>query len=69
MSYSGRLGSVSEDREDNVSVRNSTRRLLRGGSFFNQPSDVRSALRDSSLPGDRITNFGFRPGRTYNLSP
>ena len=44
------------------------RRVLRGGSFFNQASDVRSANRTFNQPGDRFSSNGFRPARTYHLS-
>ena len=40
-------------------------RLLRGGSFNNRPSNVRSAYRLFYRPTYRFTNFGFRPSRTY----
>jgi formylglycine-generating enzyme required for sulfatase activity len=40
-------------------------RLLRGGSFINHSSVVRSALRNLSLrPGNRVYNVGFRLART-----
>jgi formylglycine-generating enzyme required for sulfatase activity len=45
-------------------------RVLRGGSFADQSSIVRSASRSHSLPpGLRFFNLGFRAARTYNLSP
>ena len=44
-------------------------RLLRGGSFFGQTSVVRSAYRNSNRPDSRLSNYGFRPARTYILSP
>jgi len=70
VSYSGSLGSVSEDREDNATLRDSVRRLLRGGSFILLSSDVRSATRPYTLPPTYRDNFiGFRPSRTYPLSP
>jgi formylglycine-generating enzyme required for sulfatase activity len=40
-------------------------RLLRGGTFDDQPAVVRSAGRDWFAPSDRYTSFGFRPSRTY----
>jgi formylglycine-generating enzyme required for sulfatase activity len=46
-----------------------TSRLLRGGSFFFQSSYVRSAFRYNNRPPTRYVVIGFRPSRTYNLSP
>jgi formylglycine-generating enzyme required for sulfatase activity len=50
-------------------VRNNDGRLLRGGSFLGHTSVVRSAFRNFYQPSDRLDNIGFRPSRTYNLSP
>ena len=69
LDYSRILGSVSEEREDSVAVKNSARRLLRGGSFGVRSSDVRSAYRSFNRPPNRYNNSGFRPARTYNESP
>jgi formylglycine-generating enzyme required for sulfatase activity len=44
-------------------------RVLRGGSFLNLTSYVRSAFRYAYQPVNRNTNFGFRAARTYHLSP
>jgi formylglycine-generating enzyme required for sulfatase activity len=44
-------------------------RVLRGGSFDGRTSFVRSAYRNNDHPDDRYLNYGFRPARTYNLSP
>jgi formylglycine-generating enzyme required for sulfatase activity len=41
-------------------------RLLRGGSFANQASLVRSAFRLWYAPAVRNGLFGFRPSRTYH---
>ena len=41
-------------------------RLLRGGAFNYQPAFVRSANRIRFAPASRISNFGFRPSRTYH---
>jgi formylglycine-generating enzyme required for sulfatase activity len=65
--YTRNLGSVSEDREDDVSLKDSVRRLLRGGSFGIRSSDVRSAYRSFNRPPNRYNNSGFRPSRTYDL--
>ncbi len=44
-------------------------RVMRGGSFDNVAPDLRSALRYVNNPDIRIIYYGFRPARTYNLSP
>jgi len=41
--------------------------VLRGGSFGNQASIVRSAFRLSNLPSDRVNVLGIRPARTFPL--
>ena len=41
-------------------------RLLRGGTFGNQPASVRSAYRLRDAPSNRDTGNGFRPSRTYH---
>jgi hypothetical protein len=43
----------------------SRQRLLRGGSFNNQPSNVRSANRNWNQPANRNNNYGFRPASTW----
>ena len=40
-------------------------RLLRGGTFIYQPSNVRSANRNWNRPAYRGNYNGFRPARTY----
>ena len=59
-------GSVVEDPTGPAS---GSSRLLCGGSFTNQSSFVRSAFRNYYQPTNRYLNIGFRPSRTYNLSP
>jgi formylglycine-generating enzyme required for sulfatase activity len=54
---------------DPIGPGSGSRRVLRGGSFFDPSSNVRSAVRDSYLPDLRFSLYGFRPARTYNLSP
>jgi len=44
---------------------NENHRLLRGGSFFDQPARVRSAVRSRNAPSSRYSVDGFRPARTY----
>ena len=43
---------------------NCQRRVLRGGSWVNNPSLLRSAIRIRSNTGNRVNNFGFRLSRT-----
>jgi len=40
-------------------------RLMRGGSFYFPPADVRSAYRFPCAPAFRYADYGFRPSRTY----
>ena len=40
-------------------------RLLRGGSFHTNATDLRSAYRDYDRPDNRINFSGFRVARTY----
>ncbi|MBT6153301.1 MAG: formylglycine-generating enzyme family protein, partial [Planctomycetaceae bacterium] len=40
-------------------------RVVRGGSFYDQTSKVRSADRSGLQPVNRVTVIGFRPTRTY----
>ena len=44
-------------------------RVLRGGSFFDASSDVRSTLRRNNLTSYRDETIGFRPTRMYELPP
>jgi formylglycine-generating enzyme required for sulfatase activity len=41
-------------------------RVLRGGSWLNEPQVVRSANRNWNTPGTRYRNVGFRLARTNN---
>jgi formylglycine-generating enzyme required for sulfatase activity len=47
-----------------VSGGDCSRRVLRGGSWFNTPSILRSAFRNWDSPGDRYYYVGFRVART-----
>jgi eukaryotic-like serine/threonine-protein kinase len=47
------------------SVNDKFPRLLRGGTFNNQPANVRSANRNRNAPSNRNTNNGFRPVSTW----
>ncbi len=40
------------------------RRVLRGGSWFNKPRDIRAANRVSDISGYRFSDSGFRVART-----
>ena len=66
--YSRVLGSVTAEREDTETLKNSVRRILRGGSFGVRSSDVRSAFRSFNRPPNRYDNSGFRVARTYKPS-
>ncbi len=58
-------GKAIADREDLLVVKSSDVRVLRGGSFGHPPSNVRSAIRNSLVPTNRVNYFGFRPARTF----
>ena len=53
---------------DPIGQASGDRRVLRGGSFENSTSFVRSADRYNLLPVIRFNTNGFRPARTYHLS-
>jgi len=59
-----RDGKAIEDIEDITDINNSNSRVLRGGSFYDQPSLVRSANRYNHVPTFRISLIGFRAART-----
>ncbi len=40
-------------------------RVRRGGSWYTEPRNIRSARRDKSVPGDRDNDLGFRVARTF----
>ena len=44
-------------------------RVLRGGTFYDQPNFVRSAFRNCIQPKNRYYMIGFRPARTYPGRP
>jgi formylglycine-generating enzyme required for sulfatase activity len=58
---------VTTDEEHVLNIIATNSRLLRGGSFLNQASSVRSAYRNIGLPADRSYVVGFRPARTLRL--
>jgi len=41
-------------------------RVRRGGSWYVIPRNIRSAIRDRSVPGDRDNDLGFRVARILN---
>jgi formylglycine-generating enzyme required for sulfatase activity len=58
-------GELIEDKEDIYIINRQKMLVLRGGSFLNPASVVRSAYRSSYGPELRFTSNGFRPARTY----
>jgi formylglycine-generating enzyme required for sulfatase activity len=46
-------------------INSSSPGVLRGGTFSNLPAYVRSASRHMDRPEYHLTDFGFRPARTY----
>jgi len=54
-----------EDKGDIDSINAQDSRVLRGGTFDNRASFVRSAFRNSDVPAYRLNVIGFRPARTY----
>jgi serine/threonine protein kinase/formylglycine-generating enzyme required for sulfatase activity len=55
---------VSEDGVGDLDVVATQGRVLRGGSYYNQASNSRSAYRDDDMPAYRINRVSFRPART-----
>ncbi len=64
---SGKEGEVVEDREDDLVILSTRSRVLRGGSFVDPASLMRSANRNLYVPTDPVVNFGFRLARTLPL--
>jgi formylglycine-generating enzyme required for sulfatase activity len=54
-----------EDKEDILSIDNQDNRALRGGSFSDRASHVRSAYRNGYRPANNYYGDGFRPARTF----
>jgi formylglycine-generating enzyme required for sulfatase activity len=54
-----------EDKEDTLTVDGQFDRVLRGGSFYDMASDVRSAQRLAAVPAIHYNLIGFRLARTY----
>ncbi len=61
--------SVSGDTGQGGKVSSNSSRVLRGGSFYDFATLMRSASRVFNRPGNRNNNFGFRVSRTYPLPP
>ena len=61
----GNDGKPSEDIEDKRDIKDKLSRVLRGGSFVSQASNVPSALRSNDGPAFRYSYVGFRPARTF----
>jgi len=58
-------GAESADKEGPLMIDSASRRVLRGGSFYIQPTDLRSAIRIIDVPADRNDYLvGFRLART-----
>lgn len=45
-----------------------SRRVIRGGSWYNDPRNVRTSIRGSDEPDHRSINLGFRPANSNLLS-
>jgi formylglycine-generating enzyme required for sulfatase activity len=65
MYYPQNQSKVSEDKEDEYSINTQNSRVLRGGSFGDHASYVRSSCRYRSVPANRVFTYGFRPARTF----
>ena len=60
---------ANDDQEGDLSVAREVRRVLRGGSFGDLPSFVRSAFRFSVVPAGRSDVCGLRVARTLRPGP
>ena len=66
--YPDTQGGEAVEDHGNISITiNTGSRVLRGGSFLNQASTMRSACRFNLVPSWRSTSMGFRPSRTLLL--
>ena len=59
---------MTDESDTDLKVVDSKFRSLRGGSYSDQPANVRSASRFGYGPEYRYMNFGFRPARTLKAS-
>jgi formylglycine-generating enzyme required for sulfatase activity len=64
-SFKPNLRGVTDDTEDSLAI--VTARVVRGGSFYDPPSGLRSAFRNYLAPSDRNAVIGFRVARTLPL--
>ncbi|HQR09003.1 MAG TPA: SUMF1/EgtB/PvdO family nonheme iron enzyme [Gemmatales bacterium] len=55
---------ATEDQEDTLVVNSTVSRVLRGGSYYNQPSNLRSSNRLTYVPTVRNSYSGLRVSRT-----
>jgi formylglycine-generating enzyme required for sulfatase activity len=53
-----------DDNEGGLIINSGDSRVLRGGSFLNQASNVRCGNRLWNVPSYRYIHVGFRPART-----
>jgi formylglycine-generating enzyme required for sulfatase activity len=51
-----------EDKEDVDTI---NMRVVRGGTFDDRASIIRSSYRNTAVPAYRSVSLGFRPARTY----
>jgi formylglycine-generating enzyme required for sulfatase activity len=59
--YTDSYKGLKSDGSANLAIGNGEYRVLRGGSWFDDGNDVRSALRIRNLPSDEYVHFaGFR---------
>ncbi len=60
---------TSTDQPKTNVLSDTSRLVLRGGSFYELPANVRSALRTNDQPEIRDSSDGFRPARTFPYTP
>ena len=63
-SYPSDATAVVPDKPKSAPVGDTSRRIVRGGSFYNLAENIRSADRVHMDPGRRVFGIGFRPART-----
>ena len=60
-------GGAESDPEGGIAVKETTRRAVRGGTFFKRPINIHPGNRMGNPPDLRSTGNGFRPCRTLNV--